>query len=96
MDLAIEGTRVFSGAAALTDELAIPEMALFRTDAEGTLTTPSGYIVQPEIPIRAGASRINISRDGIISVLQQGADAAENVGQITIADFTNRIGVQLR
>ncbi len=93
LDLAIEGTGFFQ--VLLPDgRIGYTRNGSFSTNAEGTLTTPSGYIVQPEIQIPAGASQINISRDGIISVLQQGADAAENVGQITIADFTNRIGLQ--
>lgn len=64
------------------------------TNAEGVLTTSSGYVFQPEIAIPDGASQINISRDGIISVIVAGATGAEAVGQLTLADFTNRAGLQ--
>jgi flagellar basal-body rod protein FlgG len=66
----------------------------FATNSEGVLTTASGYVVQPEIAIPDGASQINISSDGIISVLVAGGVGAEEVGQLTIADFTNKIGLQ--
>ena len=58
------------------------------------MTTSSGYVVQPEIAIPDGVTQINISRDGIISVLVAGAVGAEAVGQMQIADFTNRGGLQ--
>jgi len=64
------------------------------TNAEGILTTSSGYVFQPEIAIPDGAQQINISRDGIISVLVAGGVGTEAVGQLNIADFTNRTGLQ--
>ena len=64
------------------------------TNNEGVLTTSSGYVLQPEIAIPDGVSQINISRDGIISVLVAGQTGAEAVGQLTLADFTNRTGLQ--
>jgi len=64
------------------------------TNAEGVITTSSGYVVQPEIAIPDGVSQINISRDGIVSVLVAGAVGAEAVGQLQVADFTNRTGLQ--
>jgi flagellar basal-body rod protein FlgG len=64
------------------------------TNNEGVLTTSSGYVFQPEIAIPDGVSQINISRDGIISVLVAGQTGAEAVGQLTLADFTNRTGLQ--
>ena len=66
----------------------------FSTNSEGVLTTSSGYVLQPEIALPDGVSQINISRDGIISVLVAGGVGAEAVGQLQIADFTNRGGLQ--
>ena len=40
----------------------------FSRNAEGLLTTSSGYVVQPEIQIPLEATQINISADGIVSV----------------------------
>ena len=66
----------------------------FSRNAEGLLTTSSGYLVQPEIQIPLEATQINISSDGIVSVQVAGQVAAEEVGQITLADFANRAGLQ--
>jgi len=93
LDVAIEGTGFFQ--VLLPDgRIGYTRNGSFSTNEDGVLTTSSGYVVQPEIAFPAGVSQINISRDGIISVLQQGAVAAEVIGQLTIADFTNRVGLQ--
>jgi flagellar basal-body rod protein FlgG len=93
LDVAIEGTGFFQ--VLLPDgRIGYTRNGSFSTNEDGVLTTASGYVVQPEIAFPAGVSQINISRDGIVSVLQQGAEAAEIIGQLTIADFTNRIGLQ--
>ena len=39
-------------------------------------------------------TQINVSSDGIVSVQVAGQVAAEEVGQITLADFANRTGLQ--
>ena len=66
----------------------------FSRNAEGVLSTSSGYVLQPEIQIPENASQINISADGIVSVGIDGQTEAEEVGQIVMADFVNRRGLQ--
>ena len=66
----------------------------FSRNAEGVLTTGSGYVVQPEIQIPEGASQINVSGNGIVSIVADGAVVAEEVGQLTLADFANPRGLQ--
>ena len=61
---------------------------------EGTLTTASGYVIQPEIQIPDGALSINISADGIVSVQLPDAIEAQEVGQITLASFSNPRGLE--
>ncbi len=61
---------------------------------EGTLTTASGYVIQPEIQIPDGATAINISADGIVSVQTPDQVEAQEVGQITLATFTNPRGLE--
>ena len=93
LDLAIEGGGFFQ--VLLPDgRVGYTRNGAFSTNSEGVLTTSSGYVVQPEITIPDGASQINISRDGIISVLVAGANGADAVGQLQMADFTNRAGLQ--
>jgi flagellar basal-body rod protein FlgG len=62
-------------------------------NAEGLLTTTSGYIVQPQIQIPADATSINISNSGIVSVTTPGNDIAQEVGQLALANFSNPRGL---
>ena len=66
----------------------------FSRNAEGTVTTASGYPLQPEIQIPEDALSINVSSDGIVTVQLPGGVEAEEVGQITLADFPNKQGLQ--
>jgi flagellar basal-body rod protein FlgG len=66
----------------------------FSRNAEGVVTTASGYPLQPEIQIPAEATSINVSSDGIVSVQVPGGVDAQELGQITLADFPNRQGLQ--
>ena len=58
------------------------------------MTTASGYVVQPEIQIPEGVTNINVSGNGVVSATVAGNAAAEEVGQLTLADFANRRGLQ--
>jgi len=66
----------------------------FARNSEGTLTTSSGYVLQPEINIPEGTTQINISSDGIVSVNVPGEVEAQEVGQILLANFANPRGLQ--
>ena len=61
---------------------------------KGILTTNSGFIIQPEIAIPAEATKINVSADGIVSVQIPEQVEAQEVGQLQLADFQNRTGLQ--
>ena len=93
LDLAVEGSGFFQ--VLLPDgRIGYTRNGSFARSAEGTITTQSGYVVQPEIQIPEGVSQINISQDGIVSVQVPGQVAAEEVGQLTLADFANRQGLE--
>ena len=66
----------------------------FSRNAEGTLVTPSGYTLQPEIAIPEGVTEINVSADGLVSVQVAGEAEAAEVGQLTLANFANPAGLQ--
>jgi flagellar basal-body rod protein FlgG len=59
----------------------------FSRNGQGTLTTSSGYVVQPEIQIPEGTNEINVSSDGIISVMLAGQSDPQEVGQIGACQF---------
>ena len=93
LDIAIDGSGFFQ--VLLPDgRIGYTRNGSFSRNAEGTLTTPSGYVLQPEIQIPESVTQINISADGIVSVQIAGQVDAEEVGQITLSDFANRAGLQ--
>ena len=93
LDLAIDGGGFFQ--ILLPDgQIVYTRNGAFARNNEGTLTTSSGFIVQPEIVIPAEATKINVSSDGIVSVQIPEQVDAQEVGQLQLADFQNRTGLQ--
>jgi len=66
----------------------------FQVDSNGSLVTSAGLTVYPEQAIPEGASAINISEDGIISVKIDGQTEPEEIGQLEIANFMNPSGLK--
>jgi len=62
-------------------------------NADGLLTTDSGYVIQPEIGIPEGALSITVSGDGIVSATLPGQIEAQELGQLTLASFPNPRGL---
>jgi len=93
LDIAIEGTGFIQ--VLLPDgRLGYTRNGALSQNSDGVLTTSSGYVVQPEIQIPENVTQINISGDGIISANVAGEIGAQELGQLTLADFTNRSGLQ--
>lgn len=93
LDIAVEGAGFF--------QILMPDQRFgytrngaFSRNQDGILTTASGYVLQPEVQIPEGATNINVSASGIVSVTLAGQAAAQEVGQLTLADFPNRRGLQ--
>tara|TARA_X000000950_G_scaffold65075_1_gene79819 strand:- start:3369 stop:4205 length:837 start_codon:yes stop_codon:yes gene_type:complete len=93
LDLAIDGGGFFQ--VLLPDgQIVYTRNGAFARNNEGVLTTSSGFIIQPEIVIPAEATKINVSSDGIVSVQIPEQVDAQEVGQLQLADFQNRTGLQ--
>ena len=93
LDLAIDGGGFFQ--VLLPDgQIVYTRNGAFSRNDEGVLTTNSGFIIQPEIAIPAEATKINVSADGIVSVQVPGQVEAQEVGQLQLADFQNRSGLE--
>ena len=93
MDLAIDGQGFFQ--VLMPDgRIGYTRNGTFSRSAEGIMTTSSGYVVQPETTIPEGASAITISTDGIVSVSMPDQVDAQEVGQLTLASFSNPRGLQ--
>ena len=93
LDLSIDGSGFFQ--VLMPDgRIGFTRNGSFGRNAEGLLTTASGYVIQPEIAIPEGVTNINVSADGIVSVQNPGEVEAEEVGQFQLADFANSRGLQ--
>ena len=93
LDLAIDGQGFFQ--VLLPDgRIGYTRNGTFSRNSEGTLTTASGYTIQPEIQLPENVTEINIAQDGIVTVKVAGADEPQEVGQFTLASFTNPRGLQ--
>tara|TARA_B100000686_G_scaffold336637_1_gene406748 strand:+ start:670 stop:1458 length:789 start_codon:yes stop_codon:yes gene_type:complete len=93
LDLAIDGGGFFQ--VLLPDgQIVYTRNGAFARNNEGILTTNSGFIIQPETAIPAEATKINVSADGIVSVQVPEQVEAQEIGQLQLADFQNRTGLQ--
>ena len=93
LDLAVDGGGFFQ--VLLPDgQIVYTRNGAFSRNQEGIMTTNSGFIIQPEIAIPAEATKINVSSDGIISVQIPEQVDAQEIGQLQLADFQNRRGLQ--
>ncbi|MBU0686341.1 MAG: flagellar basal-body rod protein FlgG [Candidatus Margulisbacteria bacterium] len=93
LDLAIQGEGFFQ--VQLADgTVAYSRAGNFHMDNEGNLVDPNGHIVEPEIVIPDGTTAININRDGTIWVSVNNEVTSTEIGQITLARFTNPVGLE--
>ena len=83
----------FFQALLLTRRVGYTRAGVLSRNAEGLLTTSSGYVVQPQITIPNDATGINISNSGIVSVTVPGNDFGQEVGQISLVNFSNPRGL---
>ncbi len=66
----------------------------FSLSAEGQLVTAQGYAVLPPVTVPAGSASVTVGADGTVSALAAGSGASVQLGQITLASFTNPAGLQ--
>lgn len=93
LDVAIQGKGFFE--VLLPDNSqAYTRAGNFQLDNAGQLVTPNGYVLQPAITIPEGTQSITIGTDGTVSVLVQGQDTPQQVGNIQTSQFINPAGLQ--
>jgi flagellar basal-body rod protein FlgG len=66
----------------------------FELDAEGRVVTPEGYVVDPGITVPQDATGITIGQTGLVQVMQPGQTAPSDIGQLQLARFVNKSGLQ--
>ncbi len=92
LDLAIEG-RGFFQVSNPDGTTAYTRAGSLHLNAEGNIVTAEGYLLEPAITIPANATSITISKQGIVSVAVPGQSAAQQVGTIELATFSNPAGL---
>jgi flagellar basal-body rod protein FlgG len=93
LDVAIQGGGFFQ--VSMPDgTIGYTRAGTFHLDAQGALVTAEGYAIDPQITVPANATTISISRDGIVSAVIAGQSAAEQLGTLEIASFSNAAGLR--
>ncbi len=63
----------------------------FRLDVNGTLVSPDGYILQPQLQVPDGATDVTIGETGEVSAVIDGRQSA--IGTIALSRFVNPTGL---
>jgi flagellar basal-body rod protein FlgG len=93
LDIAIQGDGFFQ-IKRVDGEIAYTRAGNFQKDSEGNLTDASGHFIEPPIKIPEFAKSVSIDAEGKVLVQESDSSEALEVGQITIARFSNPSGLQ--
>lgn len=92
LDLAIQGSGFFQ--IKMPDgQIGYTRSGAFQTDSQGNVVTANGNPLEPAIVIPQGGQNVTIGTDGTVSVTLPGQTAAQQVGVIQLAMFTNPGGL---
>jgi flagellar basal-body rod protein FlgG len=66
----------------------------FAIDATGRIVTAQGFVIQPQITVPANATGLTINAQGQVMVTPAGTTTPTQIGQIQLAVFINKSGLQ--
>ncbi|CAI9399494.1 Flagellar basal-body rod protein FlgG [Pleomorphomonas sp. T1.2MG-36] len=66
----------------------------FNKNADGQLVTLDGYAVQPAIIVPTDATDLTVNESGEIFATVPGQAAPQSLGQLSLANFTNDVGLE--
>lgn len=66
----------------------------FDLDSQGQLVTRDGYQVEPGITIPNNATGVSINAQGTVEVTLPGQTAPQQIGQIQLTRFINKVGLE--
>jgi flagellar basal-body rod protein FlgG len=92
LDLTIQGNGFFQ-VLQPSGQLAYTRSGQFQLDQNGNVVTSSGMPVQPQITIPPEALSVTIAPDGTVSYTLPNQTAAQQAGQIQLANFQNPSGL---
>lgn len=93
LDLVIEGDGFFQ-VTKPDGEIGYTRAGAFKLDSGGRIVTSDGYPVEPSLTIPTDATSITVGTDGKITITQAGSGAPSEVGQVTLARFSNPAGLR--
>jgi flagellar basal-body rod protein FlgG len=92
LDMVIQGNGFFQ-VLQPSGELAYTRAGQFQFDKDGNMVTSSGMALQPQITIPADAQAVTIASDGTVTYTLPNQTAAQQAGQIQLANFQNPAGL---
>jgi len=92
LDVVIQGSGFFQ-IQQPNGELAYTRAGQFQLDRNGNLVTAAGNPVEPQITIPPTAQKVTIAADGTVSYSLPNQTAAQQAGQIQLANFQNPAGL---
>jgi flagellar basal-body rod protein FlgG len=92
LDLVIQGQGFFQ-VRLPNGETGYTRDGTFHLNAQGSLVTADGNVLEPQLTIPPAAQNIVIGADGTVSVTLAGQNAAQQVGTIQLANFQNAGGL---
>ena len=92
LDIAIQGDG-FLQVTVPGGEMRYTRDGALRVNADGSIVTPTGYLLDPAITIPSDARQISIGKDGTISVFTGSSSTPTTVGTITLVRFINPAGL---
>jgi flagellar basal-body rod protein FlgG len=92
-DLAINGRGYFQVQGA-NGELFYTRAGPFNKSATGQIVNIEGYLVQPSITVPDNATDVQIGADGRVFATIDGQAQQQELGQITLANFINDVGLE--
>jgi flagellar basal-body rod protein FlgG len=92
LDLVIQGKGFFQ-VRRPSGELAYSRSGAFHLDRDGNIVTADGNPLEPAITLPQNALQVSIGQDGTVSYTVPGQNAAQQAGQIQLANFPNPAGL---
>lgn len=93
LDMAITGEGFFT-VRRPDNTLAYTRDGSFKVDRNGQLVNTQGFSLEPGFRIPQEAIDVQVSRDGIVSILTEGSTTNQTLGQIDLARFINPAGLK--
>ncbi|MCB0407944.1 MAG: flagellar basal-body rod protein FlgG [Bdellovibrionales bacterium] len=92
-DLEIQGSGFFP-VQMPNGQIAYTRDGAFKKGPDGRLMDKSGNVLQPEVTIPPDAAGVEISQDGIISIITGINSVQQQVGQLSLVSFVNPAGLR--